>query len=262
MGKRLSAVVGLALLFLPAVALAQDSTPVSGGAMATPGAGGMLGGGATTRPLAAARVEGLPAGQLAWVAYEATRPDDATPLSHRHAPGFVYAAGAPHAVAGGGLQTILQPGQGVFVGQDVEHVHGPGGPFWEVLLTAPDAGPPQGLEDARRIFASPPLEGVPPAPVQVRMVLVELPPGAQTSVHTHPGPEFIYVTQGGIDYQNAVIGTERTEVGGSHALQPDTPVQKRNTGTTPAAFLSWFVVDPTQPFAPEASFAMAATPTP
>lgn len=69
-----------------------------------------------------------------------------------------------------------------------------------------------------------------------------------------PGPEYIYATQGEIDYQNAIIGTEQTVEGMDHALPPDTAVQKRNPAGGMATFLSFFVVDPDEPFAPEASF--------
>ena len=42
--------------------------------------------------------------------------------------------------------------------------------------------------------------------------------------------------------------------GGAEAIPPDTALQKRNPFKEPAAFLSWFLVDPDQPFAPKASF--------
>ena len=59
-----------------------------------------------------------------------------------------------------------------------------GGPstFWETRLDVPDY-----------ILADPAVETV--------FVLVTVPPGGETSVHTHTGPEFIYRLSGGIDYQ-------------------------------------------------------------
>jgi quercetin dioxygenase-like cupin family protein len=50
------------------------------------------------------------------------------------------------------------------------------------------------------VFASVPLEGIPEPPVTISFIRVELPPGSQTSIHTHPGSEFIYETEGDIDY--------------------------------------------------------------
>jgi quercetin dioxygenase-like cupin family protein len=84
---------------------------------------------------------------------------------------------------------------------------------------------------------------------------VILPPrGGLTTVHTHPGTEFIYMTEGRIDYENALVGVKRLGPGGAEAIPPDTPVQKRNPYRREAVFLSWFLVDPGEPFAPEAEF--------
>ena len=75
-----------------------------------------------------------------------------------------------------------------------------GGPstFWETRLDVPDyilADPA-----VETVFVSPTLKGIPKNPLAV-FVLVKVPPGGETSVHTHPGPEFIYRLSGGIDYQ-------------------------------------------------------------
>jgi quercetin dioxygenase-like cupin family protein len=84
---------------------------------------------------------------------------------------------------------------------------------------------------------------------------VRVPPrGGRTTVHTHPGPEFIYMTRGRIEYENALVGTRRLGPGGAEAIPPGTPVQKRNPYEREAVFLSWFLVDPDKPFAPEAEF--------
>ncbi len=101
--------------------------------------------------------------------------------------------------------------------------------------------------------------------VNLQFVDVVLPPnGGQTSIHTHPGPETIYVRAGPFEYQNALHGTETVQVGNVRSLPPGTPVQKRNPGSQEAAFLTLFVVDPNQPLAPEASFGTtpAAQPAP
>ena len=50
------------------------------------------------------------------------------------------------------------------------------------------------------VFISPTLKGISKNPLAV-FVVVKVPPGGETSVHTHPGPEFIYQLSGGIDYQ-------------------------------------------------------------
>ncbi len=132
----------------------------------------------------------------------------------------------------------------------------------EIRLAVPGTAPQTG---ATRVFASPALEGVPGGTVNLQFVDVVLPAnGGQTSIHTHPGPETIYVRAGPFEYQNALHGTETVQVGDVRSLPPSTPVQKRNPSGQEAAFLTLFVVDPNQPLAPEASFATtpAAQPAP
>ena len=97
------------------------------------------------------------------------------------------------------------------------------------------------------------LEGIPKNPLAV-FVLVKVPQGGETSVHTHPGPEFIYQLSSGIDYQNGTVGVLQMTNGDIEGIPPATSVQKRNPSGGTAAFLSWFLVDPSQPFASPAFF--------
>jgi quercetin dioxygenase-like cupin family protein len=201
-----------------------------------------LGGSAGTQTLARERLESLPPGPLAWVAHEVVL-DSGEPLDEGVAPGFVYVRrgmlgelGAGEAVAGRDSRTLVAGPEGAAV--------------WEIRLAAPGSGP----EGGRPVFESEPLEGIPKRPLAT-MIEVSVPPrGGRTTVHTHPGPEFIYMTAGEIDYQNALVGTKRLGPGGAEAIPPDTPVQKRNPYPNEAVFLSWFLVDPDQPFAPPAEF--------
>jgi len=71
------------------------------------------------------------------------------------------------------------------------------------------------------------LEGIPKNPLAV-FVLVKVPQGGETSVHTHPGPEFIYQLSGGIDYQNDIVGVLQMTNGDIEGIPPATSVQKRN----------------------------------
>jgi glucose/arabinose dehydrogenase/plastocyanin/quercetin dioxygenase-like cupin family protein len=246
---------------------ARPGTPGMGGQIAggagmdgmTGMNGGMaaMGGNAQTDVLAEVRVNSLPDGPLSWMAHEVTLAPGQT-ITHRHELGFIYlpedvpTETRTHTVRLQGREITLQRGEAVFTGQNVEHTHVGPGVFWDIRLARPNAGPPAGMQNARRIFASPPLEGLPQAPVQVRFIDVELPPGGQTSIHTHPGPEYIFVTRGSIVYENAIEGTIRMGPGEGHGLPANTPVQKRNPSGQAASFLSWFIVDPNQPFAPPA----------
>jgi quercetin dioxygenase-like cupin family protein len=87
------------------------------------------------------------------------------------------------------------------------------------------------------------------------MIEVVLPPrGGETTVHSHPGPEFVYQVSGVIDYQNDLIGTRQLGPGEAEGIPPDTAVQKRNPTAEEAVFLSWFLVDRKRPGAPGAEF--------
>ena len=100
-----------------------------------------------------------------------------------------------------------------------------------------------------------PLEGVPERPLAA-FVHVLVPPGGQTSVHTHPGPELIYQLSGNIEYENALIGTKEMGPGQIEGIPPGVAVQKRNGLQDDAQFLSWFLVDTAEPFASPARFSI------
>ena len=151
----------------------------------------------------------------------------------------------------------LEPVQGDVVSANIAHRHGAidgASVFWEVLLTAPGTVAPPSSGDTRLVFESGPLLDIPDGPLAT-FVLVRVPPGGQTSVHTHPGPELIYQLLGTIDYENALIGVRQMGPGGVEGIPPDTAVQKRNPFDEVAEFLSWFLVDTARPFATAARFA-------
>jgi quercetin dioxygenase-like cupin family protein len=220
------------------------------------GAGvGALGGSATTRVLARTRLDERPSAELAWVAHE-TRLEPGESIAHRHEPSFVYARRGSQLVRAAGRRKTLEEGDGAAVEADLPHRHeagSDGSTFWEIRL-APPGSEPRGTARADRVFESETLKGI-PAPARVSFIEVTVPPrGGRTTVHTHPGPEFIYELSGRIEYENAIIGTRLLGPGGAEGIPPDTAVQKRNPFARPATFLSFFLVDPDRPFAPGARF--------
>lgn len=214
------------------------------------GAGvGALGGDAGVETLARTRLGEQPARELAWVADE-IRLERGQEVEHAHELAFAYARRGESRLDGEALET----GAGAAVESGARHTHAgaqDGSVLWEIRLAAADSAPSHG---ARRIFASERLEGIPAGATASFLVVTVPPRGGRTTVHTHPGPEFIYQLSGRIDYQNGLIGTKRLGPGDAEAIPPDTAVQKRNPFKEPATFLSWFLVDPDQPFAPKASF--------
>jgi quercetin dioxygenase-like cupin family protein len=227
------------------------------------GAGmGALGGSAQTETLARTSLRRPPPGTLAWVADE-IRLEPGEAIEHEHEPAFAYARSGEHSMRsagdgpGSGANMSLAGSEAAAVAADARHIHTAGdgrAVLWEIRLARPGAAPPPGAGSARRVFESDPLEGV-PAPAAVSLIEVTVPPrGGRTTVHTHPGPEFIYQLTGRIDYQNAIVGTRRLGPGGAEGIPPGTAVQKRNPYADPATFLSLFLVDPRRPFAPKAGF--------
>jgi quercetin dioxygenase-like cupin family protein len=258
------ALAGATLLVAALLVACGDDSGGGGSAPGDRGAGmGALGGSAGTETLARMRIAEAPFGELVWKAHEIRlAPGEA--IEHEHEPAFVYGRRGEHSLSAAaerpldrGEQAPLAEGRGAAIPADVRHTHAAGNDgavFWEIRLARPGAPPPPGAQGARRVFESAPLEGI-PSPAQASLIEVTVPPrGGRTTVHTHPGPEFIYQLSGRIDYQNAIIGTKRLGPGGAEGIPPNTAVQKRNPYARPASFLSLFLVDPERPFAPRAAF--------
>ena len=236
---------------------ADDSVPgaETAGSGGVSMGGGALGGNAETTLLAQQVLEQDLSGELAWVAHE-TRLDAGETLAHGHEFAFVYAKDGAHILEVGPNSQRLGAGEGAAVEADTLHGHrgaDVSSLFWEVRLAAPGSAPPPNTPKARLLFESDPLEAIPTDPL-VTFVLVRVPVDGETSVHTHPGPEFIYQLTGIINYENEIIGVREMGPGAIEGIPPGVAVQKRNPFEQDATFLSWFLVDIAQPFASPATF--------
>jgi quercetin dioxygenase-like cupin family protein len=79
------------------------------------------------------------------------------------------------------------------------------------------------------------------------------PPGAKTSVHTHPGSETFYVLTGELT-QKTPDGTHRVSAGQSMlGHPPGTPMEVSSSGSRDLAALVMFVVDAAKPFSSPAT---------
>jgi quercetin dioxygenase-like cupin family protein len=218
-----------------------------------PGVRGALGGDAKVVTLGRGQLAERPPGRRAWVADELELAGGRA-LEHRHAPAFVYVRSGTAVIGRPADSARLEQGQGAFVPGGMSHRHAAASgatTIWEIRLATPGAAPPSG---SRRVFESEPLRGIPAMPLASFLEVTVPARGGRTTVHTHPGPEFIYQVEGRIEYQNAVIGTRKLGPGGAEGIPPDTAVQKRNPFAADARFLSWFLVDADRPFAPPAGF--------
>ena len=223
--------------------------------------GEALGGNARTTGLASHTLDEPPPGEVAWIGNGVEIGRGET-LDHRHELAFIYAVEGSHRLEIGPDRHGIDEGEGFVVPAGEPHRHeGGDGPtlFLETRLAPPGSAYPAGAADeALSLFESAPLGELPRDPLVV-FVHVLVPTGGQTSVHTHPGPEFITQIAGRIVYENAIIGAIEMEPGAFEGIPARTAVQKRNPFTEDAEFLSWFVVDSGQPFASPARFPISET---
>ncbi len=190
--------------------------------------GGALGGNAETTTLAQQVLDGTLSGDPSWVSHE-VRLAVGESLEHSHEFAFVYAKEGVHLLRIGSVSQEIDPGEGAVIPSDETHRHdGLSGQsvFWEIRLAPRGSAYPTDAANTRLIFESDPLEGIPNNSLAA-FVHVLVPQGGRTSVHTHPGPEFIYQLSGQIEYQNAIIGSIEMEPGAIEGIPPRTPVHVR-----------------------------------
>ena len=216
------------------------------------GAGvGALGADARVATLARASLRAPPPADAVWVADE-FRLTPGRMLGRGGEFAFVYARSGEVVLQHSGASQPLAEGEAAAgAGRRGYSAEKDATTVWEIRLASRGSPVPKG---ARRLFESAPLEGLPERPALSFLSVTVPPRGGRTTVHTHPGPELVYELSGTIDYQNALIGTRRLGPGGLEGIPADTPVQKRNPYRQPAVFLSWFALDPDEPFASKASF--------
>lgn len=222
--------------------------------------GAALGGTAITEVLTALPLGFTPDRPVEWIAHQIVL-DPGEETEHEHEFSFVYAVEGDHGLSLDGQDVELEQGAGRGIPDRLQHRHRATAEqttFWEIRLAAPGSGPVDGVPNERLVFRSGPLAGIPELPAAA-FVLVTVPPGGQTSVHTHPGPEFIYQYEGIIDYQNEFKLIGGMEPGAFEGIPASIAVQKRNESDDDAVFLSWFLVDPDQPFASPARFEEAVS---
>ena len=165
-------------------------------------------------------------------------------VTHRHGLEFVYARKGD-AVVRIGAETITIPeGKALGIPAGVVHTHLSGGQP-ESRIVAAQLAPEEAnwgdvaVAKARRTG---PLAGYRQGPQMARANVVVLAPFAQTPVHTHPGPEAVYILDGPIVLQTE--GKLSMMLQGDLAIMPgDTPLQGRYIGGAgQGRFLALFVV--------------------
>jgi quercetin dioxygenase-like cupin family protein len=124
------------------------------------------------------------------------------------------------------------------------------GSVWLFTLGPKGGATPGGTE----VSEIGPLPAVTAPEYLLRVVHAGGAPGAQSSVHSHPGSEAFYVLAGRLD-QKTAHGVNHVSAGQSMVgHSADTPMQVSNNGTTDLEHIAIFVVDATKPFASPAKF--------
>ena len=235
--------------------VAEGPAPEAGAGALSMG-GGALGDQSTTTPVAQGLLDAQPGATVAWTAFTIEL-GDGDAVEGSGDAGFLYVVAGRIEVEWGDQERSLGVEEGVLVNAGVPFdLRARDGPatVWDIRLRAPaDEAAPDYAPAATFAWRSDPLQDIPPLPLAV-MAIVTVPPGGQTIVHTHPGPEFIVVTAGRIDYQNAFKQAPGVGVGTTESIGPGVQVQKRNPYDEDGVFLSLFLVDAGQPFASAARF--------
>lgn len=124
------------------------------------------------------------------------------------------------------------------------------GKVWLFTLGAP-GGATTGGSKVAEIGPVPPVS----APEYLlRINLASGPPGAKTSVHSHPGSEAFYVLAGRLG-QRTPMGVNHAEAGQAmNGRGADLPMEVFSAGTVDLEQLVMFVVDATRPFSSPARF--------
>jgi quercetin dioxygenase-like cupin family protein len=82
---------------------------------------------------------------------------------------------------------------------------------------------------------------------EVILVLVEFGPGVSAVRHSHPGEEFIYVTEGAIEYQLDGKPPLTVKAGEVFFVPYGTPHSAKNVGSVKAVELATYIVEKGKP---------------
>lgn len=209
--------------------------------------------GQTSTKLAEGALAALPSGALYINVLSVPQPP-ASPITHSHIAGFVYATVGTHQLAiQGGETKDIKPGEAGFIGSDVAHTHANPGTApieWYFLALRPIAGRTAAplFPGQTVLFETADLPQLAPGKYLEQLNLVTLEKGGQTAAHKHGGLEAVVVLEGTVQVRMAG-GQPVTLTKGKGAYVPvNTPLQAINTGDGAAKFIAFFVTLDGQPF--------------
>jgi quercetin dioxygenase-like cupin family protein len=202
--------------------------------------------GQTSTKLADGTLAALPAGTL-YVNFLAVPQPPASPITHAHVAGFVYAVVGTHQLAiQGGETKDIKPGEAGFIGTDVAHTHANPGSTpteWYFVALRPVAGRTAAplFPGQTVLFETADLPQLTAGKYAEQLNVVTLDKGGQTAAHKHGGLETVVVLEGTVQVRVAGAQPVTLTKGKGLYIAPNTPLQAINMGDGTAKFLAFFV---------------------
>jgi quercetin dioxygenase-like cupin family protein len=209
--------------------------------------------GATTETLGDGMISTLPKGTLYAQFLDVPQPAGNN-LTHSHIAGFVYVVTGAHRLAvAGGETKELKAGEAAFVPPDTSHTHSNPGTAesrWYFISIRPNtartAAPT--FPGQKELFGTPDLPAMADGPYTQGLRLVTLQPNGRTSAHRHGGLESVVLLEGNVEVRVQGASPKTLATGQGTHIAAGTPLQIRNTGTSAARLLAYFVTAEGQAF--------------
>ncbi len=209
--------------------------------------------GQTSTKLAEGALAALPSGTL-YINFLAVPQPPASPITHAHVAGFVYAVVGTHQLAiPGGETKDIKPGEAGFIGADVAHTHANPGSTpieWYFVALRPVGGRTAAplFPGQTVLFETADLPQLTAGKYAEQLNVVALEKGGRTAAHKHGGGETIVVLEGSVQVRVAGAQPITLTKGKGLYIAPNTALQAINTGDGAAKFLAFFATLDGQPF--------------
>lgn len=209
--------------------------------------------GQTSTKLAEGALAALPGGTL-YINFLAVPQPPASPITHAHVAGFVYAVVGTHQLAiQGGETKDIKPGEAGFIGADIAHTHANTGTApieWYFIALRPIGGRTAAplFPGQTVLFETADLPQLTAGKYAEQLNLVALEKGGRTAAHKHGGIETLVVLEGSVQVRLAGAQPVTLTKGKGLYVAANTAQQVINTGDGAAKFLVFFVTLDGQPF--------------
>src|SRR2546429_1627969 len=209
----------------------------------------------TDKTLATGQVDALPHGNLFANILSASQSPGSS-ITHKHVASFVYGVNGTQTLQEqGGPKQTLNPGDAVFIKNDVTHTHSnPGNTTneWYLFALRPvtTQTPAPSLPNQKTVYETPKL------PTSVfskgayceNLLKTEQQPNGKSASQRPSGLEVLNVLDGSVKVDVAGQDPKTLKAGESTYILPNTPVQVSNAGSNVARFLSFNAWPKGQPF--------------